>query len=118
VQHFAARKLAKQCSHATCGEHEAYLGLRPIRISEISGDVGAETCQHGSEEKINAVETLKARIGNRDICSPKGTRRDRHMACLPLQMEFQMGRRNNQKCDPRVQMRRRKRPMTMEESDP
>ena len=48
---------------------EAYLGLRPVLISEISGDVGAETCQHGSEEKIDAVESLKARIGSRDICS-------------------------------------------------
>src|SRR6516162_10878588 len=83
VQHFAARKLAKQCSHATCREHKAYLGLWPLRIGEISGDVGAETCQHGSEEKINAVETLKARIGNWDICTPKRIRRDRHMACLP-----------------------------------
>src|SRR6516165_3800216 len=82
VQHFAARKLAKQCSHATCREHKAYLGLRPFLIGEISGDVGAETCQHGSEEKIDAVETIKARIGNRDICSTKGTRRDRHIACI------------------------------------
>src|SRR5215469_11086018 len=80
VQHFAARKLAKQCSHATCREHKAYLGLRPFLIGEISGDVGAETCQHGSEEKINAVESIKAR--NRDICSTKGTRRDRHIASI------------------------------------
>ena len=62
---------SKQCSHATCREHKAYLGLRPARISEISGDVGAETCQHRSEEKIDAVETLKARIESRDICSTK-----------------------------------------------
>jgi hypothetical protein len=36
----AAGKLTKQCGHATCGEHEAYLRLRPVLISEISGDVG------------------------------------------------------------------------------
>ena len=85
VQQFAAGKLAKQCSHTTCGEDEAYLGLRPVLISEISGDVGAETCQHGSEKKIDAVESMKARIGSRDICSPEGTRRDRHIACTPAE---------------------------------
>ena len=34
VQQFAAGKLTKQCGHATCREHEAYLGLRPALISE------------------------------------------------------------------------------------
>ena len=29
----AAGKLTKQCGHATCGEHEAYLRLRPVLIS-------------------------------------------------------------------------------------
>ena len=71
VQQFAAGKLTKQCGHAACGEHEADLGLRPVLISEISGDVGAEPCQHGSEEKIDAVESMKARIGSRNICSPE-----------------------------------------------
>jgi hypothetical protein len=83
VQQFAPGQLTKQCSHATCREHEAYLSLRPVRISEISGDVGAEACQHGSEEKIDAVESIKARIGSRNICSSEGTRRDRHIACIP-----------------------------------
>jgi hypothetical protein len=45
-------------------------------ISEISDDAGAETCQHGSEEKIDIVQSMKARIGSRNICSPEGARRD------------------------------------------
>jgi hypothetical protein len=64
-------KLAKQCGHATCREHKAYLGLRPFLIGEISGDVGAETCQHRSEKKIDAVESMKARIGSWNICRPE-----------------------------------------------
>src|SRR4029077_9635196 len=28
---------------------------------------------------------MKARIGSRDICSPEGTRRDRHIACTPAE---------------------------------
>ena len=51
-------------------EHEAYLGLRPALISEISGDVRAETCQRGGEEKIDAVKTLKAPIGSRNVRGP------------------------------------------------
>src|SRR6516162_1188532 len=115
VQQLAARKLAKQCSHATCREHKAYLGLRPFLIGEISGDVGAETCQHRSEEKIDAVETLRARIGSRDICSTKGTRRDRHMACFPPD---RISKWADGKMRSQVQMCRRKRLMTTKESDP
>jgi hypothetical protein len=31
---------------------------------------------------------LKALIGSRDICSTNGTRRDRHMGCLPSERNF------------------------------
>jgi hypothetical protein len=78
--------------------------LRPVLISQISGDVGAETCQHGSQEKIDAVESLKARIGSWDVRSSEGTRRDRHIACTPTKMISNALGRQQQLSDPRVQI--------------
>ena len=45
--------------------------LRPFLVGQISGDVGAETSQCGSEEKVNTIEAMKGRIGRRCICRTK-----------------------------------------------
>ena len=62
---------AQQAGDAARSENQPYICLRPFLIGKISGDVGAKTSQCGSKEKIDAVESVKARIGRRHIRSAK-----------------------------------------------
>jgi hypothetical protein len=60
--------LTKQAGDAARGQNETNIRLSPFLLSQISGNIGAEACQYGRKEKIDAVEAVKAWTGSRDIC--------------------------------------------------
>ena len=61
----------KQAGDAARSENQPYICLRPFLVGEISSNVGAEACQYGRQEKIDAVEAVKARTRSRHVCSTK-----------------------------------------------
>ena len=52
-------------------KNEPYIGPRRFLVGQIGGNVGAEASQCGSKKKVDTVEAVKARTGNRHIRSTK-----------------------------------------------